>query len=132
MKKLKFKIMKKILLIVLLIPLLFTTCKKEEDNTSSTSSQFSGSWTGTYSGDDSGVWAATISSTGDVNGNSTNANGDNQTLSGSVTNSGSFSATVGTGTLGSNFVGQFSGNSGSGTWSNSSVGFTGTWEGDKK
>jgi hypothetical protein len=118
--------MKKILLIVLLIPLLFTTCKKEEDNT------FSGSWTGTYSGDDYGIWAATISSTGNINGSATNSLGDNQTLSGSVTTNGSFSATVGTGTLGSNFVGQFSGNSGSGTWSNSSVGFTGTWEGDKQ
>ena len=121
--------MKKLLYTLLAVSLIFSACKKEEDNASS---QFSGSWTGTYSGDDSGVWAATISSTGNINGSATNSLGDNQTLSGSVTTNGSFSATVGTGTLGSNFVGQFSGNSGSGTWSNSSVGFTGTWEGDKQ
>ena len=53
-------------------------------------------------------------------------------VNGSVTNSGSFSATAGTGTLGTNFVGQFSGNSGSGTWINSSVSYTGTWEGSKE
>ena len=121
--------MKKLLYTLLAVSILFATCKKED---STPNSQFTGSWTGTYSGGDSGIWAATISLNGAVNGSSTNANGDNQTLSGSVTNSGSFSATVGTGSLGSNFVGQFSRNSGNGTWSNSAAGLTGTWEGNKQ
>ena len=119
--------MKKLFYILLAVSLIFSSCKKEEED-----NIFSGNWTGTYSGNDSGVWAATISSTGDINGSSTNSSGDNQNLSGSVTSNGSFSATAGTGTLGSNFVGQLSGNSGSGTWSISSVGFTGTWEGYKQ
>ena len=120
-------VMKKLLYTLLAVSIIFSACKKEEED-----NIFTGNWTGTYSGDDSGVWAATISSTGDINGSSTNSIGDNQNLSGSVTSNGSFSATAGSGTLGSNFVGQLSGNSGSGTWTNSSVGFTGTWEGDKQ
>ena len=129
--------MKKLLYILLAVSLIFSACKKDNNNNNntntSTNSQFSGDWEGTFSGDDYGYWTAIISSTGNINGSTvSNQTGDLQTLNGSVTNSGSFSATVGTGTLGSNFVGQFSGNSGSGTWSNSSVGFTGTWEGDKQ
>ena len=123
--------MKKLLYTFLAVSILFSACNKDDDNTT-TNSQFSGNWTGTYSGGDSGIWDATISLNGAVNGSSTNANGDNQTLSGSVTNSGSFSATVGVGSLGSNFVGQFSGNSGNGTWSNSAASLTGTWEGTKQ
>ena len=119
--------MKKILYIFLATSLIFSSCSEDDDT-----NQFSGDWAGTYSGDDSGVWAATVSTSGAVNGNSTNANGDNQTLNGSVTNSGSFSATVGTGSLGSDFVGQLSGNSGNGTWSNSVLSFTGTWQGTKQ
>ena len=125
--------MKKILYTFLAVSIIFAACKKDDNNTATaTNSQFSGDWAGTFSGDDSGLWTAIISSTGSIDGSSTSSSAGNQTLSGSVTNSGSFAATVGTGTLGSEFVGQFSGNSGSGTWSNLSAGFTGTWEGTKQ
>jgi len=126
--------MKKLLYIFLATSLIFTACKKEDDSsTTPTPNQFSGNWAGTYSGDDSGMWAATISLNGAVNGNSTNSNGDNQTLSGSVTNSGSFSATVGTGSLGSDFIGQLSGDTANGTWKLSiDTTFNGTWEGAKQ
>jgi hypothetical protein len=124
--------MKKLLYIFLATSLMFTSCSEDDDATAAITNQFSGNWTGTYSGGDSGVWAATMALNGAVNGSSTNANGNNQTLSGSVTNSGSFSATVGTGTLGSEFIGTLSGNTGNGTWSNSAAGLTGTWEGVKQ
>ena len=123
--------MKKLFYTFLAVSILFCACKKDDDNTT-TNSQFSGNWTGTYSGGDSGVWAATISLNGAVNGSSTNANGDNQTLSGSVTNSGSFSAAVGVGSLESTFIGELSGNSGNGTWSNSAANLSGTWLGTKQ
>jgi len=119
--------MKKLLYIFLATSLIFSSCSDDDDT-----NQFTGNWTGTYSGDDSGIWIATIVANGSVNGNSTNSNGDDQTLSGSVTNNGSFSATVGTGSLGSNFSGQLSGNSGNGTWSNSALSFDGTWQGTKQ
>ena len=124
--------MKKLLYTLLAVSILFSACKKDKNNTTTaTNSQFSGNWEGTFSGDDYGYWTAIISSTGNISGSTvSDQNGELQTISGSVTNSGSFSATDGTGTLGSNFVGQLSGNSGSGTWSASSV--AGTWEGDKE
>ena len=126
--------MRKILYTLLAAFILFSACKKDNNNTTtSINSQFSGNWEGTFTGDDSGYWTAIISSTGNIDGSSFSyQTGDLQNLNGSVTNSGSFSATAGTGTLGTNFVGQFSGNSGSGTWINSSVSYTGTWEGSKE
>jgi hypothetical protein len=124
--------MKKLLYIFLATSLMFTSCSEDDDATAPITNQFSGNWTGTYSGGDSGIWTATISSNGNVNGNSTNANGDLQSLSGSVTNSGTFSATVGTGTLGSSFTGTLNGNNGVGVWENSSLNLTGTWVGVKQ
>ena len=120
--------MKNLLYIFLATSLIFSSCSEDDET-----NQFSGNWTGTYSGDDSGIWIATIAANGSVNGNSTNSNGDDQTLNGSVTNNGSFSATVGTGSLGSNFSGQLSGNSGNGIWSsNLDLSFDGTWQGTKQ
>ena len=121
--------MKKLLYIFLATSLIFSSCSDDDDDDTN---QFTGNWTGTYSGDDSGICIATIAANGSVNGNSTNSNEDDQTLSGSVTNNGSFSATVGTGSLGSNFSGQLSGNSGNGTCSNSALSFDGTWQGTKQ
>jgi hypothetical protein len=117
--------MKKLLYLFLAVSFIFAACKKDDDN------QFSGNWTGTYTGDDSGIWTATITTNGEVNGNSTNANGDLQSLSGTVTNSGTFSATVGTGSLGSSFTGTLSGNNGVGVWENLALQYTGTWAGTK-
>jgi len=124
--------MKKFLYTFLAVSILFSACKKDDDTTTPITNQFSGNWTGTFSGDDSGVWAATISANGVVNGSSTNANEDAQSLSGSVTNSGSFLATVGTGSLGTDFTGTLSGNTGNGLWENLYYDLTGTWTGIKQ
>ena len=121
--------MKKLLLILLCLPILFTTCKKEEKD--NPNSPFIGYWSGTYSGDDvSGFWNGTISSNGEINGEASSVDlPEGVDLNGTVTNSGDFTAIIGTGSLGINFIGQLSGNSGSGTWSSSTNGWTGTWEG---
>jgi hypothetical protein len=121
--------MKKLLLILLCLPLLFNSCKKEEED--NPNSPFIGYWSGTYSGDDaSGFWNGTISSNGEINGEASSVDlPEGVDLSGTVTNSGDFTAIIGTGSLGINFIGQLSGNSGSGTWSSSTSGWTGTWEG---
>jgi hypothetical protein len=120
--------MKKLLYVCLAVAFIFTACSKSSSNDPS---QFAGSWSGTFSGGDNGTWAATISSSGAVNGNTSSVNG-NGTVTGSVTDNGSFSATVGSGSLGTIFSGQMSGNSGNGTWSNSSEDLSGTWSGNKQ
>jgi len=123
--------MKKILYIFVSTLLIFTSCSN--DATTPITNQFSGNWTGTYTGGDSGFWAATITSNGEVNGNSTNANGgDLQSLTGTVTNSGTFSATLGTGSLGSSFTGTLNGNNGAGVWDNQAALISGNWIGTKQ
>jgi len=120
--------MKKLLLILLCLPLLFTTCKKEEEE--NPSSPFVGYWSGNYSGDYDGHWNANISSAGEINGEAYSVDlPEGIDLNGTVTNSGDFTAIMGTGLLGINFIGQLSGNSGSGTWSSSADSSIGTWEG---
>jgi hypothetical protein len=52
-------------------------------------------------------------------------------INGNVNSDGKFTATVGTTSLGYNFVGQLNGNSGSGTWKNSSETQSGSWSGTK-
>ena len=129
--------MKKLLLILLCLPLLFTTCKKEDED--SDNSPFVGLWSGTYAGDTtlsndsandaSGIWNATISSNGEINGTSSSVDvPDGILLTGTVTNGGDFNATIGEDSLAINLIGELNGNYGSGTW-NSLYGFTGTWEG---
>jgi hypothetical protein len=127
--------MKKLLLILFIIPLLFTTCKKEEDKSSN--SPFNGDWAGYYYQEDSttviGPWNANISSTGEINGTAISADAPyGVDLIGTVTNSGVFDATIGTGTYGVDFNGQLNGNYGSGQWSSSIDGSTGFWEGSKQ
>ena len=124
--------MRKILYILLLTSIIFSACKEEENNPDS---PFIGYWSGDYSGDDDfGRWNGTIDANGDINGtaNSTSTNSNfpaSFVLNGTVTNSGSFTAAIGVGSSGINFIGQLSGNSGNGTWSSTTNGWTGTWQG---
>ena len=123
--------MKKILYIFLATLLIFASCS--DDATTPITNQFSGNWIGTYSGSSSGFWTATILTNGEVYGNSTNTNGgDPQELSGTVTNNGTFSATLGTGSLGSSFTGTLNGNTGSGNWVNTNAGESGEWIGSRQ
>jgi len=122
--------MRKILYILLLTSIIFSACKEEENNPDS---PFIGYWSGNYSGDDdSGIWNGTISANGDINGTASSSSSDLPdfiNLNGTVTNSGSFTAAIGVGSSGINFIGQLSGNSGNGTWSSTTNGWSGTWQG---
>ena len=120
--------MKKLLYTSLAVLLIFSTCKKEEEENHS--SPFVGYWSGNYSGDYDGQWNANISSAGEIDGGAYSVDlPEGVDLNGTVTNSGDFTAIIGTGSLGINFIGQLSGNSGSGTWSSSTDSSVGTWEG---
>jgi len=120
--------MKKLLIILITIPLIFNSCKKEDDDSTS-DCQLAGNWSGTYTGDESGTIYAVISASCAINADVIPAGlGVSYPASGSVTNSGNFSATVGSLSTGAVFEGQLSGNSGSGTWVNSSENWTGTWQ----
>ena len=120
--------MKKLLYTLLAVTVIFSACKKEEENPSS---PFVGYWSGNYSGDYYGQWNANISSSGEINGEAYSIDfPEGVNLNGTVTNSGDFTAIIGTGSQGINFIGQLSGNSGSGTWSSSTDSSTGFWEGN--
>ena len=120
--------MRKLLYTFLAVSIIFSACKKEEDHTPN--SPFVGYWSGNYSGDYDGQWNANISSAGEINGGAYSVDlPEGVDLNGTVTNSGDFTAIIGTGSLGINFIGQLSGNSGSGTWSSSTDSSIGAWEG---
>ncbi len=95
---------------------------------------YEGSWTGSYSGDDYGVWTATINSEGEVSGSAISDSLPNFPfdLSGTVSESGAFDAqaNVFVGTI--NFEGQIQGSGASGSWSNLQAGIAGSWTGSKK
>ena len=81
-------------------------------------SPFSGTWIGGFIGDDNGKIFVTISTNGSISG-TTNTGAPNQdVITGTVTDNGGLSATVGTVSTGAKFEGQLSDNYGSGTWSN--------------
>ena len=125
----KIKHMKN-LLIISFFALCITSCKKDDPATT-TSSSFIGNWTGTYIGDDDhGTFGLNISSTGDIIGTLTSQTfGTSYDFNGTVTSAGQLQATAGTGVAVVVFSGTLSGNSGNGTWQNTTVHppISGTW-----
>jgi len=116
------------LLLILLIFSIFS-CSKRNDNSTN---PLAGNWSGTFTGDISGTWAAIISESGTVTGTAFVTNLSIVSgLNGNVSSDGKFNATVGTTSLGYIFDGQLNGNSGSGTWKNSDETESGTWSGNK-
>ena len=124
--------MKKLLYTLITVSIIFSACKKEDED--NPNSPFIGFWSGYYYQEDSSTvvasWNATISSSGEINGNAI-LSGDTMLvdLIGTVANSGVFDAAIGTGTYGVDFDGLLNGNYGSGKWSSSLDGSTGFWEG---
>ena len=118
-------------LLLILFFFSISSCSKDDDN-STKPIDLAGNWSGTFTGDVSGTWKATISESGIVTGTalvitpSTLSN-----LNGNVNSDGKFTATVGTTSLGYNFYGELNGKSGSGTWKNTSKTQSGTWDGNK-
>ncbi len=100
--------------------------------TQSGNTLLAGNWSGTFIGDESGTWTATISESGVVTGTAeVTSLSIKSVLNGNVSSDGKFTATVGTTSLGYNFDGKLNGNSGSGTWKNSSETQSGSWSGTK-
>lgn len=125
------KIMKYVLLLTGL--LFFIGCNSDDD--SSNQADFSGIWSGTFSGDDSGTWNVTIDQNGNVSGiaNSTVFSQEYSIL-GTVTSNGVLTATLGTSSIGGKFTGNLNNENGSGVWINTIAepDLSGTWSGVKQ
>ncbi|MEE4114605.1 MAG: hypothetical protein V2I37_00435 [Marinilabiliaceae bacterium] len=123
--------MKKLLIVSLaIISLSLYSCKKNNPDPI----EYAGTWSGVYLGDgDRGTWTAIIDSDGAVSGTASSsvvvATFD---LTGTIDPQGTFTATVGSASTGSEFVGQFNGSTASGTWSNDYYDIDGTWSGTKE
>ena len=127
MKLLKFS------LILLTISTFLFACSDDDDNNDNNVNvfeQFQGNWEGTYSGGDNGTWTATIDDAGVVSGSASSITlSQNYDLNGTVSESGIFTATVGTATSGATFTGQITDYTVSGTWINEGASLGGSWEG---
>ncbi len=123
--------MKKLFLtLIVVISVIASGCSKKDDPETN---DFIGTWAGTYTGeDDSGSWWAEIDANGDVTGGaSSSVVIASFQLLGTISPEGEFTATAGSASNGTLFTGQFTDTEASGTWSNSSLGFSGTWSGER-
>ncbi len=112
-------------IIILIFLLAGISCKKTETN------PFTGTWSGQFSGTDSGTWNITISNNGTVEGTGySNLLRMNFEIEGRVNNAGNLLATFGVTSLDGKFDGNLKGTSATGTWSNGS--YSGTWNGSKR
>ena len=100
----------------------------------SSSSNFEGNWNGQYTGnDDNGNWTVNINSDGIVSGTATSSVfSESSDINGITSENGTLTATLGTTSSGGVFIGQLNGNSGNGTWTNTSLNYNGNWTGNKQ
>ena len=102
------------------------------DDDNSSSSNFEGNWSGQYTGDDdNGNWTANINSDGILNGTATSTVfNESYDINGTTSENGNLTAALGTASSGGEFIGQFNGNRGNGTWTNTRVNYNGNWTGN--
>ena len=124
--------MRKYLFLVLIaITTIALSCSKSSSSNSNTSN-FSGSWKGTFSGDHAGTWICTINQNGDMNGETTTSGTNYKTtISGTVASNGTWKAVGGTDD-GEVFTGKITNTSTSGTWTNAGDQTKGTFVGSKQ
>lgn len=116
--------------IILFSILAFTACSS--DDSGDVMVEFAGTWSGTFSGGDSGTWQISVTNNGTANGEVFSNNlGGFLSVSGSVDTSGDFRATAGSAENGATFSGTFVENSSSGTWENNAADISGTWQGSR-
>ena len=123
--------MKNVVKITLLLLTIVTfSCSSDDSNDNDEPLVFVGSWSGTFSGGDSGVWSAIITEEGTVTGDAfSNTAQESLPLNGTISTEGSFRATAGTAENGATFSGTFTVDSSSGTWENTADQISGTWMG---
>lgn len=126
----KLSILKSVFLIIFTV--LITSCSNDDDSKSDF--EFQGVWSGTYTGDDEGVWAVTVNSSGVATGTATsNFTSDTYTVSGNVDSEGGFLATIGSASTGTTFSGTMATDeTASGTWENTYTNKSGIWLGAKQ
>lgn len=129
------QLISKILLLV--ISSFFITCSKDSSNNinKTPSSSFAGKWVGTYIGDDYGTWDCVINADGNLTGSALSTVYDSTySIIGNVSNSGNFTAMLGSVSSGSTFSGTFMDSTASGTWINKTItpALNGTWKGVKR
>ena len=126
--------MRKILLVLLFFGLFFLACEEYDIK------PFEGTWKGTYSGGDAGIWEAVVKYSSDdgvgvVTGTTTSDNdGSIQQIAGALGSDGTITAAIGTTQTGGEWVGKFDKNDASGTWKGkdpNGASIEGTWTGKK-
>lgn len=129
--------MKKVILAAILFATAstFTSCSSDDNSKEivNTDSKFKGTWTGTYSGNDSGTFTALIDANGAFTGQASSSDAAVVfVIKGNVNDSGELDADF---YSNDSPVGEFNGtltsNSGHGTWTNMIVNFMGTWQATK-
>ncbi len=114
---------------VMLTLVFFTSCK--EDNPYA---DYEGNWSGTYTGEDTGIWSVNINEEGKIKGtfeSDSIANFD-LNLEGNVSESGRFDASQTIFGFRFEFTGQLADSKANGTWNNVEQQISGTWSGTKK
>ncbi len=83
-----------------------------------TASVYAGSYTGTFSGADSGTWTITVDTSGKISGTAISSDNDNNTITGQVNCSGTFTASSSTASWGGSATGSVNRETGTltGTW----------------
>ncbi|MCK0135952.1 MULTISPECIES: hypothetical protein [Arenibacter] len=119
-------------IIAMFMTLLVVGCSSGSDE-DETEIDLYGNWFGVYDGDDSGTFGVYIYPDGKVTGSATSFNLQGTfSINGNTATSGKITAVIETTGDGRSFTGQFSSDSGSGTWKSDQEGTSGTWHTTKK
>jgi hypothetical protein len=118
-------------IIAMFMTLLVLGCSSGSDE-EETEIDLYGNWLGVIEGSDSGVFGVYIYPDGQVTGSATISQLGTFSINGNTTVSGKITAVIETEGNGRSFIGQFTSDSGSGTWKDNQQGISGTWRTTKK
>jgi hypothetical protein len=119
-------------IIAMFMTLLVLGCSSGSDE-EETEIDLYGNWFGVFDGDDTGTFGVYIYPDGLTTGSATSYNLQGTfSINGNTGTSGKITAVIETEGNGRNFTGQFTSDSGSGTWKSDQEGTSGTWHTTKK
>jgi len=124
--------MKKLLLLLTLITFTFQSCSGSDDDSveETVASPYEGSWSGTFTGDDTGTWTIIIAADNSTTSRTFSNNANATVLgTGSVTASGKVKGISGNGATTN---GQITGTTVSGFWANTAQNIGGEFSGQKE